>query len=199
MGNKGGKPRPASEAAEPAAAVRDEDAPPPLCAADSAGLGDAAISLRRCGVACVRVDDAAAGGGGAPAHRARRRASERQVREGERRATRPRARVANEAAGAGETADAARCLMSIGGAHGFQGDIPGALEHFQRALAKYEAAGAGETPGAATCLMSIGTVHRMQDDFPRALEHFQRALAKFEAAGAGETPDAAICREFLTG
>ena len=47
------------------------------------------------------VDDAAAGGGGAPAHRARRRASERQLREGERRATRPRARVANEAAGAG--------------------------------------------------------------------------------------------------
>ena len=60
MGNKGGKPRPASEAAEPAAAVRDEDAPPPLFAADAAGLGDAAISLRRCGVACVRVDDAAA-------------------------------------------------------------------------------------------------------------------------------------------
>ena len=60
MGNKGGKPRHASEDAEPAAAVRDEDAPPPLCAADAAGLGDAAISLRRCGVACVRVDDAAA-------------------------------------------------------------------------------------------------------------------------------------------
>ena len=60
MGNKSGKPRHASEEAEPAAAVRDEDAPPPLCAADSAGLGDAAISLRRCGVACVRVDDAAA-------------------------------------------------------------------------------------------------------------------------------------------
>ena len=45
------------------------------------------------------------GGGGAPAHRARRRASERQVREGERRATRPRARVANEAAGAGARGD----------------------------------------------------------------------------------------------
>lgn len=60
MGNKSGKPRSASEAAEPAAAVRDEDAPPPLFAADAAGLGDAAISLRRCGVACVRVDDAAA-------------------------------------------------------------------------------------------------------------------------------------------
>ena len=47
MGNKSGKPRSASEAAEPAAAVRDEDAPPPLFAADAAGLGDAAISLRQ--------------------------------------------------------------------------------------------------------------------------------------------------------
>ena len=84
--------------------------------------------------------------------------------------------------------------MSIGTALGKQGDLPGALEHYQRALAKYEAAGAGESPDAAGCLMSIGSVLSEQGDNPRALEHYQRALATYEAAGAGETPDAASCR-----
>jgi len=59
MGNKGGKRVDASAAEVDAASVKDAD-PPPLCAADADGLSDAAVSLRGCGVACVRVDDSAA-------------------------------------------------------------------------------------------------------------------------------------------
>ena len=59
MGNKGGKRTAASAAEVDAASVKDAD-PPPLCAADADGLSDAAVSLRGCGVACVRVDDSAA-------------------------------------------------------------------------------------------------------------------------------------------
>ena len=59
MGNKGGKRSDVSAAEVDAASVKDAD-PPPLCAADADGLSDAAVSLRGCGVACVRVDDSAA-------------------------------------------------------------------------------------------------------------------------------------------
>ena len=56
-----------------------------------------------------------------------------------------------EAAGAGESPAAARCLKSIGTHHANKDDFRRAFEHYQRALAKYEAAGAGESPGAADC------------------------------------------------